>query len=1300
MHNNNNRDPAVAQEREDAALADDDDVFLPRCATFNICGTTLEAIQQLLAANPPPVVCLQEIFVLHDDTAHFLANLGWLFFSQPRGEHGGGVGILVHTASYEAVRVPQAALPPDALRDGSEVIVVDIIDPTTRRLCRVASVYWPPRCGVHVGTCLNALSAAGVTVIGGDFNSRHARYCARPAGRSPAAARGRQLIDWLADSGWLASWEGLGRPLATTTAGTTVDFFLLHPNFRPQCHSVVDVGRIACRHMLVILQGAEHRAGRGPRRRERPILWHRVTAAHLAHARLLLQHHDGTPVAFQRCLVRAVDALPRGPWQPAHQRVASPFDLAGSSPNEAWKLLHNLTPRQHFTGALRRGDEILETPAAQAEAFVELFVASHEPPEQDDFPADPPAFDAAAVEEVHPWEVERALHRLRLKVNGALDSDGIGAKFLLALGSAIIPHLAQILTAVFRGADIPTSWLSATWIPILKAGKPPDLLSSYRCVAITSIISRLAEDVLIARMMAVVRPNMDPQQFGYLPGRSTSDLVANIVGPILDGFDIQEPFMSIDRGSATWCRSRAPDGVVVAADLTDGFPRTAHGDIIRCMIDLHAPAYIINFVWRWLRPRRARVFHRGRRSRWLPVLCGVPQGSKFGPQLFNIVMNSLYVSIRREWPLRWPPDRFRYAHGIHKVVVRFGAYADDASASFRSTHMPYIAAAVRIYGGIFTEWAHAHNMRVSLKTKAIFLCNSTSRNNAYADTVLQFGDLNLPLEKEIDLVGSRIDTNLHFLHHATSLVEKAETFEAPLTVLATRFSPSVCLSIAQTAMAGLAVGCEFAMKRLPKAAWLKLEAIFSRLVKRSCRMVATCSNADALLATGLPPLAAIIATRLAKIATLRAADARYPSPLSFCRAVAEIGAVPPVCQIAEPLLPPPACAANIVVDVPAWDDRPGNLTPADKRARNTARRDACRREYADRPLIEIWTDASCQGPHAAGAAHFFYWETGVVPDPAQPPLHVFRCRLPDGSCSFFAEGVTIQQSLAEAEPACLPDESPAVVLYTDSLSTLDMIVRRKVERHALAQPIIASALALAAAAHVVRFVHHYAHCDDPWGDPIDEAARAACAAIPAARGDDPATADLRAPCCSAWHVDVARHLAAPAIEGAIAALDDKASHFFRALRTARNPAHITRFSMPSGTFSSFEARLLLQLRTGRCPYLPTSTFLQGVPPTLCPVCGVEPLVAHHGAGLCHIFACPAVPGGPTLAMLASNVPNDLRAVLAHVRRFFRADFVHIEDDSGDEDAPRVLDPPLDPRGRPAEDALAPPHRRRRIPDVQ
>ena len=84
---------------------------------------------------------------------------------------------------------------------------------------------------------------------------------------------------------------------------------------------------------------------------------------------------------------------------------------------------------------------------------------------------------------------------------------------------------------------IPAAWRRAKVVALLKPGKEPTNRKSYRPISLLSILYKLYERMILARMFPIVESQLTPDQAGFRPGRSCCSQLLNLTQYIEDGFE-------------------------------------------------------------------------------------------------------------------------------------------------------------------------------------------------------------------------------------------------------------------------------------------------------------------------------------------------------------------------------------------------------------------------------------------------------------------------------------------------------------------------------------------------------------------------------------------------------------------------------------------------------------------------------------------------------------------------------------------------------------------------------------------
>jgi len=168
-------------------------------------------------------------------------------------------------------------------------------------------------------------------------------------------------------------------------------------------------------------------------------------------------------------------------------------------------------------------------------------------------------------------------------------------------------------------------WKHTRVISILKPGKNPALLSSYRPISLLDTIGKLFEKILLARILREVnvRGLMWDEQFGFRPRHSTSLQLVHLVERITWNFD-----------------KKRLTGVVFL-DMAKAFDTVWIDGLLYKLTLLNCPSHIVHTISSYLRGRTLEASFQTATSSRRGMRAGVNQGGLISPVLFSLYVNEM-----------------------------------------------------------------------------------------------------------------------------------------------------------------------------------------------------------------------------------------------------------------------------------------------------------------------------------------------------------------------------------------------------------------------------------------------------------------------------------------------------------------------------------------------------------------------------------------------------------------------------------------------------------------------------------
>ena len=227
----------------------------------------------------------------------------------------------------------------------------------------------------------------------------------------------------------------------------------------------------------------------------------------------------------------------------------------------------------------------------------------------------------------------------RQKVTKAAGSDSIKPKFLRYCSNEITPIFTYIFNLSLQTCIVPSCFKFSTIIPVPKKSSP-ETLNDYRPVALTSVIMKCFEKLVLRFVDSLLPCDFDPFQFAYKARRSTDDAIAINIHELLNHAEKRNAYsrvLFIDFSSAF--------NTIIPCKLYD-----------KLVNQLHFPVKLCNWILNFLlnRPQTVKI---GDLSSSVIVLnTGSPQGCLCSPKMYSLFTHDCVATFSENHVFKFADD--------------------------------------------------------------------------------------------------------------------------------------------------------------------------------------------------------------------------------------------------------------------------------------------------------------------------------------------------------------------------------------------------------------------------------------------------------------------------------------------------------------------------------------------------------------------------------------------------------------------------------------------------------------------
>ena len=320
----------------------------------------------------------------------------------------------------------------------------------------------------------------------------------------------------------------------------------------------------------------------------------------------------------------------------------------------------------------------------------------------------------------------------RTKPNKAPGPDGIPGRLLKECAAELGPALQPIFQQSIDVGEVPTSWKTSTVVPVPKKSSPTEL-NHFRPVALTSLIMKCFEKMILNYLLFLVSPLLDPLQFAYQAKRGTDDAVSCLLHRLLEHLDTAGNYARI-----------------LFVDFSSAFNTIQRHIMIQKLQNLDVPIVLTRWLFDFLSNRPQCVRVGDQLSPTMVTNTGAPQGCVLSPFLFILYTNDCRSL---------DPSTQYYKFSDDAAIL---ALLNDQN-SFASYQQSVAH---------FSDWCTSNFLELNVsKTKEMVV---DFRRNGSSDGNTVINDEAVSIVESFRYLGVVLDNKLTFSQHTSEIQKKCQ----------------------------------------------------------------------------------------------------------------------------------------------------------------------------------------------------------------------------------------------------------------------------------------------------------------------------------------------------------------------------------------------------------------------------------------------------------------------------------------------------------------------------------------------
>ena len=232
------------------------------------------------------------------------------------------------------------------------------------------------------------------------------------------------------------------------------------------------------------------------------------------------------------------------------------------------------------------------------------------------------------IEELTRKEIKDAIKAM--KKGKAAGCSGVSVDMIKILEESWVDTMVDIIETVWEEEETPEDWKQSEIVPIYKQKGDPLECGNYRGIKLLEYWMKILEKIIEGRLRKTVE--IDPMQFGFMPGRGTIDAIFTFQ-------QIQEKY-----------QEKRVEVLTTFVDLEKAYNRVAKDLVYWSLRKRKVPEKLVRLVKATYKKATTVVRTAHGKTGLFEIEVGLHQGSGFSPFLFTIVLDTISEECRNGLP--------------------------------------------------------------------------------------------------------------------------------------------------------------------------------------------------------------------------------------------------------------------------------------------------------------------------------------------------------------------------------------------------------------------------------------------------------------------------------------------------------------------------------------------------------------------------------------------------------------------------------------------------------------------------